>query len=185
MKTDNNFVRSGRERIPDDNYQTIDPRCITALLDILRAGNWITDDDTIIDCCSPQGSGILDEVSKTYRDVVGGVDAFMDFRATWIITNPPYERSKVDKIIFRQLDRLHNDEAYGLAVLVRTQFDHAKTRWNMFADNPLYAGQVKMLFRPIWFKDGDSTPIHNYVWHIWKNKIGYSDTPRVWYWKED
>src|SRR3990167_3938394 len=178
MKTDNNFIRSGRTRIEYDNYQTIDPRCVLALVSLIKLSN-------VVDVCSPNGSGIVELLKFAGVPACGISDAFQDnINADWIVFNPPYKRGIVDRIVQRQLDRIENKEVKGVALLVRTQFDHAKTRWNMFAANTEYAGQIKMLFRPKWFEDGESTPIHNYVWHIWgEYKIsGYP--PRVWYWKE-
>ncbi len=186
MKTDNNFVRSGRERIADDNYQTVDPRCVDALLNVLGAEQLFSDDDSFIDCCSPHGSGILDELNKLFLDARPCSDAFGDFKANWIISNPPYDRSKVDKIIYRQLERFgttrEDNTLQGVAMLLRTGFDHAKTRVPMFRDNQRYLGQIKMLFRPKWFLDTDTTPIHNYVWHIWTNKTSPTASAQVWYW---
>lgn len=180
MKTDNNFVRSGRERIPDDNYQTIDPRCVLALVSLIDLKG------SVCDVCSPNGSGIVDALKFAGVDSFGVGDAFVDqLGADWVVSNPPYKRGIVDKIINAQLLRLGKKEIGGVAMLLRTQFDHAKSRWNMFAANTTYAGQIKMLFRPKWFEDGDAVPIHNFVWHIWGGgyKIpGYP--PRVWYWKE-
>ena len=178
MKTDNNYVRSGRERLVDDNYQTIDPRCILALTSLIKITN-------AVDVCSPNGSGIVDELQEKGIPACGISDAFEEIvSGDWIVTNPPYQRSIVDKIVNRQIERVESGQVKGLAILVRTQFDHAKTRWGMFAANTSYAGQIKMLFRPKWFEDGESTPIHNYVWHIWGEYkiVGYP--ARIWYWKE-
>lgn len=180
MKTDNNFVRSGRERIEDDNYQTVDPRCVQALLETLTRFQGFADDDSFVDCCAPSGSGIVTELCKRGLDAVGVDDAFGDFSANWIVSNPPYKRNVVDSIIFRQLERLSVPNVIGVAMLLRTQFDHAKTRYNMFAGHPFYAGQIKMTFRPIWFAEGESTPIHNYVWQIWVKD--WNRPPIVQYW---
>jgi hypothetical protein len=177
-KTDNNFVRSGRERIKDDNYQTIDPRCTQALVETLR----LTGGITVADCCSPSGSGILDYFEGTNVETKTCDDAFVDrLDCDWNIFNPPYKRGEVDKIIYRQIQRLADgDTRIGIAILLRTSFDHAKTRQPMFKNNPLYAGQLKMLFRPIWFTDGDSTPIHNYSFFIFSRN--WNKPPQVWYW---
>ena len=180
MKTDNNFIRSGRERIKDDNYQTVDPRCVQALVETLTHFHGWTDDDTFVDCCAPSGSGIVEELRKRKLNAIGVRDAFGDFSANWIVSNSPYKRGVVDSIILKQLSRLSSPNVVGVAMLLRTQFDHAKTRYNMFADHPLYAGQIKMTFRPIWFLAGESTPIHNYVWQIWIK--GWNSLPIIRYW---
>ena len=178
MKTDNNFIRSGRERLINDNYQTIDPRCVLALVSLIKITN-------AVDVCSPTGSGIVDALKFAGIHSCGIDDAFQDdLLANWVVTNPPYKRGIVDKIVKRQIERVETGQIKGLAILVRTQFDHAKTRWDMFAANTQYAGQIKMLFRPRWFTGGQSTPIHNYVWHIWGEYKIMGCPPRIWYWRE-
>lgn len=179
MKTDNNFVRSGHERIADDNYQTVDRRCVQALDETMK----IPDLVTIIDSCSPQGSGILDYFQGRKVRRAQCSDAFSkDYYCDWDIFNPPYARGLVDRIIHARLENMIVGRTrVGVAALLRTGFDHAKSRVNMFWQNESYAGQIKMLFRPLWFLDTDITPIHNYVWHIWLAD-NYGKPPRVWYW---
>lgn len=183
MKTDNNFVRSGHERIANDNYQTVDHRCVQAFVETMN-GRYFSGEEIVTDVCSPTGSGILDYFEGTNTTVNTCSDAFAAIpKTTWIITNPPYERNIVDKIILRQLERLRYGVVYGFAALLRTGFDHAKTRKIMFKDETMYLGQIKMLFRPVWFVDTDTTPIHNYVWHIWLADLnGYQHHPELYYW---
>jgi hypothetical protein len=50
------FVHSGYERKPDDDYQTVDPRCLQALLDTWEI------DGTIVDCCGRHGSQWENEI---------------------------------------------------------------------------------------------------------------------------
>jgi predicted methyltransferase MtxX (methanogen marker protein 4) len=134
---------------------------------------------TVVDVCSPQGSGILDWFEGSNVTTKTCHNAFVDkVEADWIIYNPPYKRPLVDDIVTKQIARAVRGEVRGVAALLRTQFDHAKTRTHMFRDCPNYAGQIKMMFRPIWFEDGDSTPIHNYVWHIWKSEPCMK---QIWY----
>ena len=78
------FVHSSYERKAEDDYQTIDTRCIEALLD-----TW-TIFDPIVDCCAPHGSGIVDTLRAMGRDASGVPDAFGEFAAHYIVTNPPY-----------------------------------------------------------------------------------------------
>jgi len=172
------FVHSNYERIDDDNYQTIDPRCTQALVETLQLSGGIT----VADVCAPQGSGIIDYFEGTNIKTKMCKDAFQDFVSSdWVITNPPYARNIVDKIIYRQIQRLvDGDVKLGVAMLLRTSFDHAKTRKPMFQECRHYAGQLKMTFRPIWFDDGDSTPIHNYSWQLWQKN--WDRQPQVWYW---
>lgn len=178
MKTDNNFVRSGHARVKDDNYQTVDPRCVKALIETIN----IPKTKAIVDCCSPNGSGILQSLSDfEYKNLTGLDLYYQNAWCDWNIFNPPYERNLVDKIILTQIDNLNGGMTKdGVACLLRTGFDHAKTRKPIFKDCKHYAGQIKMLFRPVWFLDTDTTPIHNYVWHIWMKD--WCKPPTVWYW---
>lgn len=170
------YVHSKYERIKDDNYQTVDPRCVRALLDcVIIKGH-------VVDCCAPNGSAIVDELAKLGVNVDGAGDAFSDFHADWVVTNPPYDRKIVDKILYRQIERVMNKEITGFATLMRSNFDFAKSRFEMF-DNTYYAGHVKLMFRPWWSEDKKAQPIHNFVWHIWRNDKMF-DLPVVLYWRE-
>lgn len=170
------FVKSNFERVPGDYYPTIDKRCVDAFLQIF------VPQYRIIDPCSPNGSGIVDALVKRGHNAVCAADAFGDLMfCEWIVTNPPYERGLVDRIINRQIERVEKGEAQALAVLLRSGFDHAKSRATMF-DSPLYAGQIKLRFRPWWSTDHAQAPIHNFVWQIWRNE--YTDDyglPHIWY----
>lgn len=169
------YVRSNFPRIADDNYQTIDERCVKALIESVVMGGWFAD------CCAKNGSGIVDSLKKMGIFAEGMDDAFGKTYANWIVSNPPFDKKIVDNIIWAQIERLHG-QAHGVAMLLRSNFDFAKSRWSMFSDNPNYYGQIKMLFRPWWVADKKSSPIHNFVWHIWK--AGKYPDKVVKYWRE-
>lgn len=170
------YVHSNYERIPDDDYKTVDPRCVRALIDMVPVWGYI------VDCCSPTGSGIVNQLKEIGLSAFGVADAFADFFADWIITNPPYTRGLVDRIVWKQIQRLEQSNARGLAILVRNNWDFAKGRYEMFT-HPFYAGQVHMMFRPYWMSEKKSEPIHNFVWHVWRT-TDIRHTPEVWYWRE-
>ena len=174
--TQSHFVKSKFERLENDNYQTLDARCVKALVERLS----VPYDMSYIDCCAPNGSGIVTHLTSLGFNARGVPDAFADeIVGDWIVSNPPYKRNIVDKIIYRQLQRIVDNQVGTVAMLLRTGFDHAKTRYPMFGGNHRYCGQLKMLFRPKWFEDGDKTPIHNYVWHLWDKN--WNKPPQVWY----
>jgi hypothetical protein len=170
------YVKSNYERIEDDDYKTIDTRCIDGLLfHVSLLG-------TIVDCCAPTGSAILDAMGKHVdRKLVCVADAFSEFSATWVVTNPPYKRGLVDAILRKQIERVNSGEVYGFATLMRSNFDFAKSRQDMFEDGT-YFGQIKLLFRPYWSTERKASPIHNYVWHIWKKDS--AESPVVLYYRE-
>lgn len=170
------YVHSNYTRIDDDNYQTVDPRCIKALVDTV----YISRQERIVDCCAPNGSGIVTELQNLDYIAYGMNDAFGFINGDWVVSNPPYKKGLVDKIINAQLDRLGTVK--GVCMLLRNNFDFAKSRWDMFAANPYYYGQIHMLFRPRWFEENKASPIHNFVWHIWKLEV--IGKPIVEYWRE-
>lgn len=161
------FVHSNYPRVPDDFYPTLDPRCVYGLLEHFEPKN------LCIDVCAPNGSGIVDTLTACGYKAAGLPNAFVDnLRATWIITNPPYKRGLVDKIIMRQIERVVKGDVFWLAVLLRSNFDFAKSRQAMF-EHPNYLGQIKLRFRPYWSADRKAQPIHNYVWQLWSRDAEY------------
>ena len=174
------FIHSSFERIPGDYYPTIDPRCIDALLQVVKPQG------LIIDPCAPMGSGIVDRLRERGYTSVGLPDAFEDgISAEWIVTNPPFIVPLVDHIVERTIRRVEEEEIAGAAFLLRAYFDHAKGRADLFA-HPCYAGQIKLTFRPLWKKKepGDKGPIHNFVWHIWTRLELPPASGSVWYSRE-
>lgn len=167
------YVHSGYERWPDDDYQTIDPRCVQALVETWPISG------RIVDCCAPQGSGIVYSLHR-----LGFLSAqceptadYLGF-AGWIVTNPPYKRGVVDEIATTVVDRVRRGYAAGAALLMRANWDLAACRHELFADG-LYRGQTRMRFRPWWSEERKAQPIHNYVWHVWTAGEG---EPVIRYW---
>lgn len=167
------FVSSGYERLENDDYQTIDPRCIQALLE-----SWEIDGD-IVDCCSLHGSKIVNELIRHGRKARGIDDALSDFSCDWIVTNPPYSRPLVDDIMNNCVSKLRNGEVRGVAALMRANWDFAKSRANLF-QAPWYNAEIKMRFRPWWTKNRDASPVHNFVWHIWEQHTDTYSIKRYW-----
>lgn len=155
------YVHSSFERKPDDDYKTIDPRCVYGFL------GFVPHPGTCVDVCAPNGSGIVDTLLECGVEASCARDAFSEtLEASWIVTNPPYTRPLVDEIILRQIKRIEDCEVVGVAMLLRNNFDHAKSRMDMFR-HELYAGQIKLCFRPWWSESRDKQPIHNFIWHLW------------------
>lgn len=183
------FVKSNYKRRKNDHYPTIDIRCVEALLDALPnslLALYALDEGEVVDCCAPNGSGIVKGMEQLGFHATGVGDAYSEITARWIVSNPPYKKGVVDKIIKAQVDRIEaGGPVRGVAMLLRTGFDHAKKYAPLF-DSYYYYGQIKMRFRPIWIKPKKGVkkkaPIHNYVWHIWIRKSGPPTPPVVLYW---
>jgi hypothetical protein len=176
--TNKMMMNSGYERRSDDDYRTIDKRCIYGLIDCIPG---VPVGMRIVDVCSPNGSGIVDTLNELGHNAICWNDAFascLPEDTRWIISNPPYTRPLVDKIIYRQIERIEDGQIWVVAMLTRTAFDHAKTRAPMFSECPYYSGQVKLRFRPRWVEkregEKEHTPFHNFVWHLWGNRVGDS-----------
>jgi len=168
------YVHSGYKRIEGDNYQTIDPRCIYGLI------KHFPNLGTVIDPCANKGSAIVDTLRELGYDAFCWPDALRDwdFATDSIVTNPPYKRGLVDKIIARQIGRIEDEKVKLVAILLRANFDFAKSRELMFAEKS-YLGQIKLRFRPWWSKERKAQPIHNYCWHIWTDC--YNKDPVILY----
>lgn len=80
-----------------------------------------------------------------------------------IITNPPYELAT--EFINHSLDLM---KPRGIvAMLLRTDFDHAKTRANLFALHCAFSKKVVLTKRIKWFEDSKGQPSFNHAWFIW------------------
>lgn len=91
-----------------------------------------------------------------------------------IVTNPPY--ALAEEFIRHAL----NIMSEGLiAMLLRTDFDHAKTRQYLFGGCPSFAKKVVLTKRIKWFEDSKGQPSFNHAWFIW-NKA-HSGPPTLAY----
>lgn len=167
------YMKSRFKRRKNDHYPTIDTRCVDALLHFVPH----TNTEGIVDVCAPQGSAIIDYLKSLGISAWGIPDAFSNDgidSAKSIVTNPPYDISVVDKIIYHQIERLKQPNGLEMvAMLLRTNFDHAIGRKEMFSENKYYWGQIKLCFRPWWTKSRRMPPFHNFVWHIWTHMPHY------------
>src|SRR5262245_33026342 len=80
-----------------------------------------------------------------------------------IVTNPPYELATefIRHAIFLT-------EPHGVvAMLLRTDFDHAKTRQGLFGYNQQFAKKVVLTKRIVWFQGPKAAPSFNHAWFIW------------------
>jgi len=80
-----------------------------------------------------------------------------------IITNPPYVHATefISHAICLMAPR-------GLvAMLLRTDFDHARTRARLFSDCTVFAKKIVLTKRIQWFDDSTGSPSFNHAWFIW------------------
>ena len=81
-----------------------------------------------------------------------------------IITNPPYE--KAQEFIWQALSLMRPNQGL-VAMLLRTDFDHAKTRADLFAEHRAFAKKIVLTKRIRWFEDSAGSPSFNHAWFIW------------------
>jgi methylase of polypeptide subunit release factors len=82
-----------------------------------------------------------------------------------IVTNPPYELAT--EFIDQALKLQRQTDGRFVAMLLRTDFDHAKTRSRLFAGCPAFAKKVVLTKRIKWFEDSKGQPSFNHAWFIW------------------
>jgi len=109
----------------------------------------------------------LGQVPVIGTDIETGND-FLTTPAIWcdcIITNPPYDLAT--EFIERAL-AVANIRHGQVMMLLRTDFDHAKSRRHLFADCPAFAKKLVLTRRIRWFEDErKASPSFNHAWFIW------------------
>ena len=85
-----------------------------------------------------------------------------------IITNPPYELAEQ---FCDQALRLTEQSGGMVAMLLRTDFDHAKGRTHLFRDCPAFSKKLVLMKRICWFVEADgkpkASPSFNHAWYVW------------------
>lgn len=156
------------ERQPDDLYET--PEWVTECIIPHLPGKSVR----LWEPCA--GLGKMVDVLKRHghhvfsSDISSGSD-FFDFdvaEASWIVTNPPFNRAPD---FIRHALALTEPVRGGVAALLRTDFDHAATRRDLFAEHPAFSRKIVLTKRIVWFErpEGEpkAAPSFNHAWFIW------------------
>ena len=107
-------------------------------------------------------------------DIESGIDFLTSdvptVYGTWdaVITNPPYKQAC--EFISRAMEVME-PFAGMVAMLLRTDFDHAESRRDMFdrrghSESRFYK-KVVLTRRIRWFEDSTGSPSFNHAWFIW------------------
>ncbi len=80
-----------------------------------------------------------------------------------IITNPPYV------LATEFIEHALRQPVSTVAMLLRTDFDHAQSRSKLFAKCRAFAKKVVLTKRIKWFEDSKGQPSFNHAWFIWKH----------------
>jgi hypothetical protein len=115
------------------------------------------------------GAGIMLRALRAAGHAVVGTDIVdgVDFLTTAdpppvdaIITNPPY-------MLARQFIERALASAPLVAMLLRTDDDHAVARQHLFGRCPAFAKKLVLTKRIIWFESGKVAPPFNHAWYVW------------------
>lgn len=97
-----------------------------------------------------------------------------------IITNPPYE---IATDFCEHALRLMEPEQGIVAMLLRTDFDHARLRSHLFRDCPAFSKKLVLTKRIVWFEpepgSKGKSPSFNHAWFIWDWK--HNGPPTIGY----
>lgn len=155
--------QSGYERVERDLYET--PEWVTlALVPHLP----FSSPDIIWEPACGNGKMVQALQSKGFEvlptDIADGAD-FLAFNSAplcrAIITNPPYAMAR--EFIEKALEL----SQFVVAMLLRTDFDHAKGRTHLFKDCPYFSKKLVLTKRIVWFDDKKAAPSFNHAWYIW------------------
>ena len=152
----NPYVASNFPRFPDDDYRTIDDRCLAAFRlawDVPRGS---------VDPYTRRSGTKLGPIPAVNEDDLQG----SQIRA--VITNPPYRRPDVDTIHGKLIGYVADNTLDMAATLMRVQWDCAKSRaayWGW-----PFAASIKLQFRPWWSENRAKQPIHSYQWLVWDRR---------------
>lgn len=157
---------SGYARKPNDAYNTPE-WCVEALLPHLT----IKPPDLVHEPAT--GTGNIAKVLRkfdytvTESDINDGVDFLsLDHSdAIGIITNPPY--GLAEAFIVHALKLMQPNGV--VAMLLRTDYDHAATRRYLFDAlyQPPFAKRVVLTKRIRWIENSTGSPSFNHSWFIW------------------
>jgi hypothetical protein len=157
---------SGYERKPLDQYET--PAWVTLALiphlPALTGKVWEPASGTGKMASALRQAG-FDVVAS---DITQGVDFLRhapEAGISAIITDPPYAlaREFIDRALSIDGNRI-------VAMLLRTDFDHAASRAHLFAGCPRFAKKVVLTKRIRWFEDSNGSPSFNHCWMVWDRR---------------
>lgn len=104
-------------------------------------------------------------------------DGFDASKATAIVTNPPYNLAEEFTRRALAMDRID-----FVALLLRSEFDSAGGRVDLFDGHPAWAYEIALTTRPRWdwwFREKpEASPRHNFSWFVWDRKYPAADNPR-------
>jgi hypothetical protein len=118
-------------------------------------------------CSDIEPSDHVEKLDFMWPEPFATFDKFHNV-ADAIITNPPYDRAQG---FCEQALRFMEQRRGVVAMLLRTDFDHAKSRSHLFRDCPAFAKKLVLTKRIAWFVEANgkpkASPSFNHAWYIW------------------
>jgi hypothetical protein len=155
---------SGYERSERDVYHT--PDWVTrTLLPVLRPVSRVWE--------PAAGQGKMTEALRdagyevVATDIADGVNFLAESHhrgAQAIITNPPFNQAR--EFIEHALVLMEPVRGQ-IAMLLRTDFDHAITRQHLFGGCPAFAKKLVLTKRIVWYERPRAAPSFNHAWYLW------------------
>lgn len=163
---------SGYSRVTLDEYST-PAWCVEALLGFIHTRLGALWEPA---CGTGQMVRVLrNQFLVLATDVQGGTD-FLKVEALpnpgirGIVTNPPYDLA--EEFCAHALKLTAPVKGF-VAMLLRVDFDSAKTRAHLFRDCPAFAKKIVLTKRIAWFVEADgkpkASPSYNHCWMLWNH----------------
>lgn len=172
---------SGYQRKERDLYET--PEWVTESLlphlpKFVRVWEPAAGGGQMVSVLATQGEVAATDIEPDGRDFL--LYPRNDYAVDGIVTNPPYDlAAEFCEHALRLMEPTHG----FVAMLLRTDFDHAKSRTHLFRDCPAYSKKLVLMKRIFWFVEANgkpkASPSFNHAWYLWDWKhegpptIGY------------
>ena len=171
---------SGFARRPNEDYAT--PAWVAAAIAAYLRRAHVTD---VWEPAAGEGALAAALIAQGFRTVATGRDFLQaaappDPDIDAIVTNPPYGEDRRGLLACSFIRHALALDVRIVAMLLRVDFDSGKTRRDIFADCPAFAGKIVLLDRIKWFP-GESGPSDNHAWFVWdRDPPLYDATGRGW-----
>ena len=172
---------SGYPREPQDTYNT-PIWCVERLLKhvILPRRIWepACGAGNITKALRDAGKIVFETDISKGKDFLKWVEMPVDYDC--ILTNPPYKLAM--EFIEKALE-LTRPTSGKVAMLLRNEYDCAKSRKHLFSGGELFpfVRKVVLTKRPRWIPDSTGAPRHNYAWFCWNWLSNPEDPPTISY----
>jgi hypothetical protein len=158
---------SGYDRKPDDFYET--PAWVTNALQPYLVGVRMIWDPAAGRGAMVKAMSTWPAVKVRATDLRGGID-FLTVGATnslpldAIVCNPPYSMAQA---FIDQALQLTRPWCGRVAMLLRVDFDSAKTRRHLFGGCAEFSKKLVLTSRIRWFAGTTGSPSFNHAWFVW------------------